>query len=57
MICPYIQNFEVAEQSNEIDEDGYVKKCTIKTLWSNMQCQKENCAVYNKRTKKCNYNK
>lgn len=55
-ICPYIQNFSVTEQENLLDEENqeYIGKHIIKQMWTNMECKKEDCAVYKDGV--CHYN-
>lgn len=56
MICPYIQNFSVVEQENipDEEEENWIKKNIIKQMWTNMECRKEDCAVW--RDNRCHYN-
>lgn len=56
MICPYNQVFEYNEQINILNEENpeYFKKHINVHIWKNMECQKENCAVW--KDGKCCYN-
>lgn len=57
MICPYIQNYNLCETENILDEEdpNFVKKHVTKQMWTNMECRKEDCAVY--RDGVCHYTK
>lgn len=56
MICPYNQVFAYNEQTNILDEErpDIFKKHISATIWRNMECQEEKCAVW--RDGKCCYN-
>lgn len=56
MICPYNQIFSYNEQINILNEENpeWMKKHVNVSFWRNMECQKENCAVW--RNGKCCYN-
>lgn len=56
MICPYNQIFAYNENTNILDEENpeFIRKHTNVTIWKNMKCLKEECAVW--RDGKCCYN-
>lgn len=56
MICPYNQSVGYEEQKNILNEDNqeYIGTVITKKVWTNMQCQKENCAVWIRG--RCRYN-
>lgn len=56
MICPYNQVFAYNEQTNILDEErpDIFKKHISATIWKNMECQEEKCAVW--RDGRCCYN-
>ena len=58
MICPYIQNLSYTEQKNIVDKDNpdFIGKYVLAQAWTNMQCQKEHCAVWDKSEERCRYN-
>lgn len=56
MICPYNQIFSYNEQTNILNEESpeWFKKHINVTIWRNMECKKEECAVW--RDGRCCYN-
>lgn len=58
MICPYIQNFAYTEQQNILNPENldYVGKHTIVEIWKNAKCLEKECAVWDRRKKRCRYN-
>ena len=58
MICPYINNFHYHEQLNvqRPDDPEYIEKYVMSDFYTQMKCQEENCAVWDKKKKRCRYN-
>jgi hypothetical protein len=57
MICPYIQNFSYTVQKNHLNEEiDYTDKITIGTISSNIQCLEKECAVWDRKERRCRYN-
>ena len=57
MICPYIQNFCYTQQKNILhEEEDFVEKISIGTIYNNATCLKEGCAVWDKKEERCRYN-